>query len=141
MYLKAPQNKEDWTKIGQEFSKECDFPNCLGAYDGKHIAIEYLCYSGSEYFSYKAFFSIVLMAMCDAKYCFTLVDVGNYGKKNYAQILNNSKMGKAFLNNEMHIPPAKSIHGHLPHVIVGDEIFGLKQWLMKPFPGKDLTKT
>ena len=82
------------------------------------------------------------MAMCDAKYCFTLVDVGNYGKDIDAQIFNNSAIGRAFLNNEMHIPLPNSINGHsLPYVIVVDEIFGLKPWLMKPFPGKGLTET
>ena len=129
-YLKPPQNQQDWKNIGHEFFKEWGFPNCLGALDGKHIAIECPGYSGSEYFNYKGFFSIVLMAMCDAKYCFTLVDVGNYGKDNDAQIFNNSAMGRAFIN------------GHsLPYVIVADEIFGLKPWLMKPFPGKGLTET
>ena len=142
LYLKAPQNQQDWKKISQGFFEEWDFPNCLGALDGKHIAIECPGYSGSEYFNYKGFFSIVLMAMCDSKYCFTLVDVGNYGKDNDAQIFNNSDIGRAFLNNKMHIPPAESIHGHLlPHVIIADEIFALKPWLMKPFPGKGLTET
>ena len=49
------------------------------------------------------FFSIVLMAMCDAKYCFTFVNVGNYGKDNDPQIFNNSDIGKAFNANEMNI--------------------------------------
>ena len=52
LYLKAPQNQQDWKKIGQGFFKEWDFPNCLGALDGKHIAIECPGYSGSEYFNF-----------------------------------------------------------------------------------------
>ena len=78
-YLNPPpplQNQQDWKNIGHEFFKEWDFHNCLGVLNGKHIAIEFPGYSGSEYFNYKGFFSIVLTAMCDAKYCFTLVDVG-----------------------------------------------------------------
>ena len=63
---------------------------------GNHIAIECPGYSGFEFFNYKGFFSIVLMAICDAKYCFTLVDVGNYGKNNDAQIFGISLMGIAF---------------------------------------------
>ena len=63
-YLKALQNQEDWIQISQNFYKEWDFPNCLGPLDSKHIAIECPGYSGgSEYFNYKGFFSIVLMAM------------------------------------------------------------------------------
>lgn len=119
--------------------KEWNFPSCLGALDGKHMAIECPGYSGSEYYNYKGFFSIVLMAMCDASYCFTLVDVSNYWKDNDAHIFNNSDMGKAFLGDEMNIPAANMVSGHkLPYVIISDEMFALKPWLMKPFPGQGL---
>ena len=47
--------------------------------------------SGSLYFNYKGRFSIVLMAVCDASYNFTLVDIGQYGD---SSVLNNSEMGK-----------------------------------------------
>lgn len=104
IYLKPPTTQEDWKKIANDFFAEWDFPNCLGALDGKHVAIECPGHSGSEYHNYKGFFSIVLMAMCDAHYCFTLVDVGNYGKDNDAHIFNESDIGKAFVENEMNIP-------------------------------------
>ena len=140
-YLKPPMSLEDWKKIAQQFFTEWNFPNCLGALDGKHIIIECPGYSGFQYYNYKGSFSIVLMAMHDANYRFTLVDVGNYGRENDAQIFNNSDMGKAFLANEINIPAPTIIDGHeLPYVIVSDEIFALKPWLMKPYPGKGLTE-
>ena len=42
---------------------------------------------GAAYFNYKGFHSIVLLAVCDAKYCFTFVDIVDYGSLNDASIL------------------------------------------------------
>ncbi len=38
-YLKFPQNREDWIKIALEFEDRWQFPNYLGALDGKQIHI------------------------------------------------------------------------------------------------------
>ena len=140
-YLKQPTTSEEWEEIAKDMLAKWNFPTCIGSLDGKHIAIECPGYSGSQYYNYKGFYSIVLMAMCDANYCFTMVDVGSYGKDNDAQIFNNSQMGQAFILNEMNLPAPSTHAGHLlPYVIVGDEIFGLKTWLMKPYSGRGLTK-
>ena len=65
--------------------------------------------------------------MCDAKYCFTLVDVGSYGKDNDATIFNGSFIGKGFSSGEFDIPHPENVAGHkLPFVIVADDIFALK---------------
>ena len=40
MYLKIPSTTEDWLKIAQEFEEERNFPHCIGAIGGKHVAME-----------------------------------------------------------------------------------------------------
>lgn len=73
-------SKEDWLKICSNFEKNANFPNCLGAIDGKHVRIKKPSHSGSLYYNYKNFFSLVLLAIWDTDYCFTYIDVGLYGK-------------------------------------------------------------
>ena len=52
--------------------------------------------AGSAYFNYKNFHSIVLLAVCDAKYCFTFVVIGAYGSTNDASVLSETLYGMAF---------------------------------------------
>ncbi|XP_004212141.1 uncharacterized protein LOC101237581 [Hydra vulgaris] len=103
-YLKAPESSDEWEKIANEFENELNFPNCIGTIVGKHVWIEASVSSGSAYYNYKNYHSMVLLAICDAKYCFTLVDIGSYGRDNDASIFNESKMGKAFKYNLFKLP-------------------------------------
>ena len=81
-------------QVANEFEEQWNFPNCIDAVDGKHVRMECPREAGSSFFNYKNFHSIVLMSVCDAKYCFTLVDVGGYGHDNDASILNDLSLAK-----------------------------------------------
>lgn len=81
---------EDWERIAKEFETRANFPNCIGALDGKHIRVMKPEDSGSQFFNYKQFFYIVLMALVDTNYCFTVIDVGHYGRSSDSNIFRQS---------------------------------------------------
>ncbi len=60
-YLKAATCADEWKQIADGMFQDWDFPNCIGALDGKHIAIECPDNSGSNYYNYKKFYSLVLI--------------------------------------------------------------------------------
>ena len=69
-YMRFPGNEEDWRKLVKEYEEMRQIPHCIGAIDGKHIALFNPVNSGSTSFNYKGFFSIVLLALVDAYHKF-----------------------------------------------------------------------
>lgn len=125
----------------QGFQKSANFPNCLGAVDGKHIRIIKPGNSGSLYMNYKHFFSISLMAVADANYKFIYVDVGSFGKDSDSTIFKNSSLWKQLERGALQIPQPKELLGSnekVPFAFVGDEAFGLSTHLLRPFSGTHL---
>ena len=130
-YLSAPHTKEEWLKISQELEENWNKLHTIGCIDGKHIRIACPKLTGTQYCNYKGFFSIVLMAaVCDANYCFTMIDLGQYGSNNDSGVLASSVMGEMFDNGEMNLPALPKIYQSsdqdLPYFLLGDEIFPAK---------------
>jgi len=55
-----PKNESELGLVTREYEAKWNFPNCVGAMDGKHIAVQVPEWSGTDYYNYKQFFSIVL---------------------------------------------------------------------------------
>jgi len=128
--------KEDWQKISREYKELWNFPNCIGSLDGKHINIQCPINSGSAYFNYKGVNSIVLLALVDAHYRFITIDVGSYGRNSDGNVFAKSALGKALENDTLDVPPDTPIAENgdpMPYVIVADEAFPLKSYLMRPY--------
>ncbi|GFR25783.1 DDE Tnp4 domain-containing protein [Trichonephila clavata] len=68
-----------WLDIAEGYHEQWQFPNCLGAIDGKHVLMQAPPKSGSRFHNYKGTFSIILLACVDANYKFVLVDIGAEG--------------------------------------------------------------
>ncbi|XP_034029945.1 putative nuclease HARBI1 [Thalassophryne amazonica] len=132
-------NRDGWSAIAEDFWGLCNFPNCVGAIDSKHIKIRAPPRSGSEFVGNKDNQAIVLLAMCDARYKFTMIDVGSYGDD--GDVFQQSSFGNSLLQNKLDFPPPSCLPGtniKSPPVIVGDADFPLHLNLMKPFPGSNL---
>ncbi|XP_068223754.1 uncharacterized protein [Palaemon carinicauda] len=56
--LRCPKTEEDWKEVAARFSSRWNYHNCLGAVNGKHIAIKKPPNAGSYYYNYKGFHSI-----------------------------------------------------------------------------------
>ena len=103
--------------------------------DGKHIHIKQPRNSGSYYFNYKDTFSIVSLALVDAKYKFIYVDIGCNGRISDGGVYRNSSLSAALENIRLGIPPPRYVGGSaLPYVIIADDAFPLKTYLMKHYP-------
>ena len=72
--------------------------------DGKHIHLQCHKLSGSNYCNYKVFYSIVLLAICDAKYCFILHDTGQFDSNNDNGVLANSGIVELVEENKLDLP-------------------------------------
>ncbi|XP_011860305.1 PREDICTED: putative nuclease HARBI1, partial [Vollenhovia emeryi] len=137
--LSGKLEERDWLDIANDFENIWNFPHCIGAIDGKHVIIQCPNKAGSTYFNYKQSHSIVLMAICDAKYIIRFVDIGAYGRRSDGGIFKDSFIGKAFDEEWMGIPQPTAIGEGgpvLPYCLVGDEAFPLKSYLLRPYPGR-----
>ena len=97
--------------------------------------------SSTLFHNYKGFFSIVLMALVDADYEFTYIDIGDYGSNCDSAIFKSCNFGRKFMLGQLDVPPPKRLDHmppgqgeFLPHCIVADEAFPLQSDLMRPFP-------
>ncbi|PNF20160.1 hypothetical protein B7P43_G00612 [Cryptotermes secundus] len=136
--------RDQWLKIAQQYGAVTNFPNCVGALDGKHIQVRVVkpAHSGSLFYNYKHYFSFVLIASASADYKFTLIDVGAYGKCSDSAVFNQSLFCNKLQSNKLDIPEGRPISSSdnrpIPCVFVADEGFGLTDKVMRPFSGSRL---
>lgn len=145
-------------KWSRGFQNKCNFPNCVGAVTGKHVAMKAPPNSEGQFnnykvrkfiianrihknilFNLKGFASIVLLAICDSSYRFTYIDVGTYGREGDTNAFFQCDLGKTLLLDELEFPKDKILNGkRIPYFIVGNDAFPLHERIMKTYSGKKL---
>ena len=117
-----------------------NFPHCVGALDGKHVVMQ-ACGQGSLFYNYKGSHSIVLMVLAGPSYEIIWCNVGIIGRVSDGGVWNRTGLCNALENGKIYLPlpePLPNRTGDCPYVIIGDDAFALRPFLMKPSPQQDL---
>lgn len=132
----TPQTPDEWRPVAEGFRDKWNFPHACGAIDGKHIAITKPGKTGSLYYNFKGFFSIVMLAVVDANYKFIWADVGAPGSSSDAGIFNRSRLEPALRLGTLGLPlpePLPNDDRDMPFFMIGDDAFPLRTYMMKPY--------
>jgi len=82
------------------------------------------------------------MALVDAGYRFLYVDVGSYGRISDGGVFRDCSLSAAMESSMLSIPPDCELpwtSAVAPFVIVADDAFPLKRYIMKPYGSKNLS--
>lgn len=109
----------------------------MKSYGTSQIVLPVLMANMSQHYNYKGFFSVVLQGLVDAKYKFLSVDVGAYGRQSDSGVFSHSNLYQHIETGSFPFPKPRQIPGTtmtLPYVILGDQGYPLKEYLLRPYP-------
>ncbi|XP_058984567.1 putative nuclease HARBI1 isoform X1 [Musca domestica] len=134
-FFKVPRTADEWKIIANDFEKKWNFPFCLGALDGKHIAIKNKADYGSLYYNYRGFHSVIFTAVVDANYNFLHINIASNERANDTAIFTESFCDE-IPKNIYDFPPDDYLEGSkkkVPFVFVADDAFQLSPRVLKPY--------
>ncbi|WKX96214.1 hypothetical protein Q1695_012566 [Nippostrongylus brasiliensis] len=76
--------RRTWEENAELFSRLWKYPRGVGSLDGKHFKVFAPHNSGSTYFNYKAYFSLVLLAIVNGGYRIVSFELGGKGRESDA---------------------------------------------------------
>jgi len=139
--LQFPASERVWERIAKVFEVKFNFPNCLGAVDGKPVAIVPPPGAGSYFFNYKGYNSEVLIGIADSNYEFIYFSFGTNGRVSDWGVLEYTDFYDKLQTECLKIPESSDVKGKkLPYVFIGDEAFSLRKAFLKPYSVQQLTR-
>lgn len=135
-FLPCPTTAQ-WKAIASDFWRLWNFPNCVGSIDGKYVNIKppSRCERSNP---------VVLLATCDARYRFTMLDIDEHAPESEGNIFKESSLGSRLVDHTLNLPPPASLHGteiKTPHVVVGSPALPLQDNIMCPIPGRAMPQS
>ena len=118
--------------------------------DGKLIGIFNPSSSGSLFYNYKKFFSVVLLALVKHDYQFLYVNVGCQGRLCDGAVYKASDLYQGMISNSFNNPKPITLpktvdhcwgedsYQDIPFAIVGDDAFQISTRMLKPYKGRSL---
>ena len=96
--------------------------------------------SGSDYYNYKGFFSLVIV-LVDAEYRFLLIDCGLRGSSSDTHIFNRSNLMEKIEDGSFrHLNHWGERRPDLHYFLLGGDAFVLMSWIVKPYSRRQLTR-
>ena len=138
-----PNNEQQFREKMLDIEERWQFPCCWAAIDGCHIPLR--CPDGGlaackDYHNFKNFYSIVLMAMVDAKYRFIWGSCGFPGNSHDSIIFQSTQLWTNVSERQAIPSIGKDLGGvTVPPLVLGDSAFPFQTWLMKPFTNAGLS--
>ena len=131
-----PTSRDDFKDSMAKFGEKWQFPYAFAAVDGSHLPIK--CPKGGaqamkQYFNFKGFYSIVLMALVDAEYRFIWASVGTPGNTHDSTLMQSTELWDRIVAGNVIPNIVQQIDNvDIPPLILGDGVFPLRTWIMKP---------
>ena len=110
-----------------KFGEEWQFPYAFTAVNGSHLPIKcpnHGAQAMKQYFNFKGFYSIVLMALVDAEYWFIWASVGAPGNTHDSTLLHSTDLWRKIVEGDFIPNVGQKIEDvEIPLLTLGDRVF------------------
>ncbi|VDL76064.1 unnamed protein product [Nippostrongylus brasiliensis] len=127
--------RRTWEENAELFSRLWKYPRGVGSLDGKHFKVFAPHNSGSTYFNYKAYFSLVLLAIVNGGYRIVSFELGGKGRESDAGLFRTSPLKRLLEACHPLFPEGADLGGEgvVDYHVLADGGFPQRTLLQRPF--------